>query len=409
MTGHTLPPEALQRFLAGTAGPGERKEITQHLFQGCKVCRTFFRKLVDPDSHALPSIGPSYDQAFEKARQVIRGLGDLEEPRRMLLELTSHPFSRQEMLVRYQRRYWTTSFFELLVRESSKERFSDLGEMQRLARLAVLVAERLGKTLGDPEEASAYRARAWMVLGNALRISGNLNGADQSLLRAKRRIESSSEHLALRAELLSLFSSLRRDQCRLEDALEMGRQEIALRRTLYSPEDVIRSLMTYAVGLSEGGRFTEAIGILREAETTLGATESPWLALMIRHNSICYLVDGGAPDLAYQLFSDLPPNYREIEEPLIRVKTWWLKAKILAALDEPGDALDLLRATQQHFLEQESPLAAASAGLEMAVVLAKLGRKREVRRVAAAALREFGVRGIQRDYLAALILLRQAS
>jgi hypothetical protein len=72
-------------------------------------------------------------------------------------------------------------------------------------------------------------------------------------------------------------------------------------------------------------------------------------------------------------------------------------------------ALDLLRATQQHYLEQDSPLEAASAGLEMAVVLARLGRKQEVRRLAAAALREFGVRGIQHDYLAALILLRQAS
>jgi len=167
--------------------------------------------------------------------------------------------------------------------------------------------------------------------------------------------------------------------------------------------------MRYATALFEGGRANEALDILREAETTMQASESPRLKLIIRHNYIRFHLDDGKPELAHQLFSDLQPRYREIEEPLIQAKTWWLNALILSALGQPSDASDLLNAAHQHFLDQKIPLEAAYIGLDRAVVLAKLGRKQEVRRLAAAALREFGARGIQRDYLAALILLRQAS
>lgn len=410
MAAHSLPPEALRRFLAGTAGPGERKEIGRHLLQGCKVCRAFCRQLLGAQTHSLPSIGPSYDEAFEKAQQVVaQGLEVLEEPRRLLFELASHPFTRQEMLVRYHRRYWTYPFFEFLVRESYAERFSDLRQMQRLARLAVLVAQSLGRSPEGAEEGSASLVRAWLALGNALRVAGNLKGAEESLLRARRGIDSRPESLGLRADLLSHFSSLRCDQRRLDDAMVIGREDIAIRRDCYSPEDVARSLMRYSTALCEGGRPGEALGILREAEMALRATDNPRLNLIIRHNYIRFHLDDGKPELAYQLFSDLQPSYQEIAEPLIQAKTWWLNASILSALGHPEDASDLLNEALQHFLAQESPLEAAYVGLDCAVVLSRLGRKQEVRRLAAAALREFGARGIQRDYLAALILLRQAS
>ncbi len=167
--------------------------------------------------------------------------------------------------------------------------------------------------------------------------------------------------------------------------------------------------MRYSTALCEGGRPGEALGILREAEMALRATDNPRLNLIIRHNYIRFHLDDGKPELAYQLFSDLQPSYQEIAEPLIQAKTWWLNASILSALGHPEDASDLLNEALQHFLAQESPLEAAYVGLDCAVVLSRLGRKQEVRRLAAAALREFGARGIQRDYLAALILLRQAS
>lgn len=203
---------------------------------------------------------------------------------------------------------------------------------------------------------------------------------------------------------------MRCNQRRFDDALALSQEDIDLRRGLYSPEDVAYSLTKHALSLGEGGRPSDAVAFLREAETTAKrAAKCSQLSLIIRHNLIHFELSDGDPELAHQDFMDAESLYRENKDPLLQFKATWLKGLIFDALGQHQNALDHLFDARQHFLEHRNMLDVAWVGLDCATVLTKLGRKQEVRRLAGAAMREFGARGIKRDYLAALILLRQAS
>ena len=413
MTEHSLPPEALRRFLAGTSGPEERREVTRHLLQGCTTCATFFHGVINPRPSSLPAIGPSYDRAFEKAQQIVaHGSGTLAEPQRLFHDLLTHPIPRQEMMVRNNSKYHNIEFCELLINKSYGVRFTDQVDMQRLAWFAVLTAEQLQPKRASTELIVDHRARAWMAFGNSLRASGELNSAENALLKASRyleQIDASTRSLSLRADLLAHFSSLRFNQRSLESSLSFAQQEIALRRDLYAPADVARSLLRHALSLGEGGDTARALESLAEAEKIAQRARDPRLDLMIRHCTIRFNLDEGRLDRALHLYLTAEPHYRRVQDPLIQAKATWLKGQILMAADQLDEALDLLQTTRRFFLERANYLEAAVASLDLGVLLLKIGRKEEVRRLATTAVSAFRARGVGRDYMAAYLLLRKAS
>ncbi len=235
MSDHPISREVLGRFASCTATAAERMEIVRHLLAGCGECQSQLQHCWPGAASATEFSDAAYDQAFERAvERAVAALASLSGPgsEQLLAELDGHPPKRQETLIRNHPRYWTPGFCAALISRSHEARFTSTVVMCQQAHLAVLVAESLSTELIEQEVVEDCRARAWAALGNALRVSGDLNEADKALLTAQTRLLAGSGAGALRAQVLSQIASLRMDQRRFDDSLLVIQQVVQIWRSL---------------------------------------------------------------------------------------------------------------------------------------------------------------------------------
>lgn len=62
---HTVSPELLDRFAAGSATRGERRAVVLHLLEGCSSCSRHLGRYLSVENVQEPQ--GSYDQAFDRA------------------------------------------------------------------------------------------------------------------------------------------------------------------------------------------------------------------------------------------------------------------------------------------------------------------------------------------------------
>ena len=144
-------------------------------------------------------------------------------------------------------------------------------EALELAELGLSIAERMA---GEEGLRSRARGYCWAHVGNARRVGNDFDGADEAFARAWdlwRPATEAGAELFPEWRLLSLEASLRRDQRRLPEALELldraravcGGEPIATARILLQKETVL-DLMGDIEGalavLSEAAPLIEAIG-----------------------------------------------------------------------------------------------------------------------------------------------------
>ena len=417
MSDHSISREVLGRFASCTATAAERMEIVRHLLAGCGECRSELRHCwPGPAGEQAASMGEfsggAYDAAFERAAgRAVAALAALSGPgsQQLLEELDGHPPRRQETLVRNHPRYWTPGFCSALISRSHEARFTSTAVMCQQAHLAVLVAESLSTELLDQETVEDCRARSWAALGNALRVSGDLNEADKALLTAQTRLLAGSGSGALRAQVLSQVASLRMDQRRFDDSLLVIQQVVQLWRSLGDRREVTRALVLQASATGEGGKPRAAVRLLMEAGRLVDADAEPKLALILLHSIVRFHVDGGQSEVALRLYFEARELYEQESDPLIRIKVLWLEGQIMSAERHLEPALKQLSAAREGFLAHGNRYEAAIVSLDLAAVFAKLDRFSEMRALARETLREMEERGVRREAIAALILLQQTA
>ncbi|HJX27350.1 MAG TPA: hypothetical protein VJ885_05520, partial [Thermoanaerobaculia bacterium] len=81
-------------------------------------------------------------------------------------ELLGHPPERQQLILRNNPRYCTWGVLEQLLERSWAQSFESPVEAERLARLALLLADRLDASFYGAESIEDFRARAWGYIGN---------------------------------------------------------------------------------------------------------------------------------------------------------------------------------------------------------------------------------------------------
>lgn len=401
--------EVLDRFACGTADAGERRKVAEHLLRGCRECSQELIVYWPVASPLAGAEGPGYEEALEQA--VERGLaaGSAMLPPatglRLLADLQAHPPRRQETLVRNHGRYLSAELCRLLIERSHEERFSSTSQMRHLARLAAWIGDRL--FAADPA-LEPLRLRAWAAWGNALRVSGDLHGAESAFAQLQPYLADPGNDETLRAHLLSHLASLRFDQRLFPASLQLIEQVVEIWRRRREPLELARALVKQGIATGESGRPKAAVRLLVEAGRLLQGTGQPRLSLIALHSIIRFHADGGRADTALQLLVEARPLY-EKADALIRVKARWLEGQVLSAMGHLETAVPLLSAARAALLEQGNHYEAAMVALDLAAGLAKLGRLPAVQSLAAETLREMKAQGVQREALAALILLRQAA
>lgn len=273
----------------------------------------------------------------------------------------------------------TVEFCELLCDESLKAAAHSAERARRLAKMAVEVAKRVCGPEGWRSRIVGY---AGVHVANAMRVDGNdLPAAGEMFENARKQWEAGAEAdpgLLNAARVMSLEASLRRAQRRVPEALAVLNQALAIDRWSETPS----LLLGKARALFELGDFEASINVLQATVGQIDPKREPRLrcvALDLMLHNLCLL---GRPKEAAEGLAELQTLGLQLGNRLDLVRLTWLEGKIAAGTGRPEEAIALLERARAKFEALNSSYHVALVTIEIAEILAGLGRHGEVRALA---------------------------
>lgn len=407
--------EDLERFLGGELTADASRVLQLHLLL-CPACEERLVAL-------LPAAAPSPSSALQDdGRSMVRRLLDdqraeisrrhrtLREQRSAAAaiwrELEAEDPARRRILVTRDVRFQSWGVFELVLERAFQAVLEDPRRAEELLRLALDLAERLDPGEHGPGAVEAAKARAWIHLGNTLRVRDEFRLADTAFGTAELHLSRSWLDPLDEALFLELKTPLRRAQRRFDEALELIEGAIAIYRELHEPHLLGRAVMIKGVTLQYKGEIEEAADCFR---TSLTLLEEPRALALCQLNLAGCLQDAGRSAEAAALI----PQARRALEPvgtrtdLLRLR--WTEAKVAASLGRHAEAEAAFLEARQAFLDASYAFDAALISLDLAALYLRQGRVKETKSVAAEILPVFRSREVHRDALAAVLVFQRAA
>jgi tetratricopeptide (TPR) repeat protein len=284
--------------------------------------------------------------------------------------------------------------------------------------LAVQVADRISES--DPfEERWVYQLRslAWAALGNALRVQGDLPGAERSFDMADSwwagGVGDTEDALGYEPLILDLKAPLRTAQRRFPEALKIFDEAVTL--FLHGqPEHrdshlAGRALISKAFLLIEMGASEPAIQALKKANGLIDPKREPRLLLCVHHNLVHSLSSAGRHQDAAALLPELRELAALCGSTLDRLRLDWVDARVATGLRDLERARRLLAGVRQAFLADGNAFDAALVALDLAITYLEEGKTAEVRSLADEMVTVFRALDVDREPLAALLLFQEAA
>lgn len=278
-----------------------------------------------------------------------------------------------------------------------------------LAEAAASLTVFLDPDYYTPQLLADLRARTWAYLGNAQRIAGDLAAADASLDDALGFLARGTRSVATRALIADLLGSLRADQRRFLEADET----LQLAATLY--EQAGRMHMVGKVHLLLGnvahraGDTAGAVVHLTQAQQLIEEGENRFLFATCQHNLVDYLTKAGHFEEAELRVPIVRSLWQELGHYRASLRLRWIEGHIQHGLGNTEGAIAIFREVTWSFERNQSPFDVALVQLDLASLLATEGRLTELEELAQQAFESLSSRGVQRDALRAIGLLRDAA
>lgn len=276
-----------------------------------------------------------------------------------------------------------------------------------LAALAVAIAERVP---GPESWRRRLEGYCWAHLGNSRRVAEDFAGANAAFAKAWELWRAGAEPnpgLLPEWRLLDLEASLRRDQRRFTEALDLLERARAAGEP--SKSAVAQILLNKEFVFDQMGDTEGALKALTEAIPLVEASENRRLLFFLRFkqaNNLCGLE-------CYAEAAGPLAEARELAEAqmdeLSLIRVLWLEARLVAGQGRPEEAILGLARVWQDFLDHDLPSDAALAALDLAVLWLKAGRLIKVRELAVTMESVFRAKGINREAFAALRLFLDAA
>ena len=388
--------ETLARWLAGELEHEQvRRELSPHFLASCPTCRQMqeeIDRLLKESGHWNEAVAVLETREAPELLPLL-GEGSHEERMRRAEEIEA---------------LHTWGVCQLLLKKSREEVFSDPARAVETAHLAARVAGHLVEAY-HPGWVLDLEAQALAHLGNARRVLGELQAADDAFLEAEERLRTSTTASpALQAELLSLKSSLRIDQRRLEEAHALTDEALALYRECQDSLGIAKTLLQKSKILNQQGRVQEAIRLIEESASHLDPARDPRLYARARQNLLFTLHLAGRYEEAAQLLPEVQALYQLWAGPVDWLRLRWTEGNIVQGLGRHGEAEALYREVQQEFLTLGKSYDVALISLDLAALLCDQGRSDELKRLSAWLAALFESKEVHREALASLLLFQQA-
>jgi tetratricopeptide (TPR) repeat protein len=303
--------------------------------------------------------------------------------------------------------FWSWALAERLCDESRRKAADNPVEALALAELAIWTA---AMTKSGTE---AWRARlsgyTLAYKANALRVLSDHAKSDSVFTRAWTLWQTSagSEPILPEWRMFSLESSLRRDERRFGEALELLDRARSAARGDFLAEAVI--LLKKEFVLEQIGDLSGALSSLAEATPLAEASGDPHLLFALHFktaNHLCHLE-------RYWEAAERLPQVRELAERLGNeldlVRVLWLSSRVAAGQGKLEEALAGLEQVRSEFSARGIPYEAALSSLDLAVLHLQEGRTGEVKTLAREMAPIFQIRGITREALASVSLFIEAA
>jgi tetratricopeptide (TPR) repeat protein len=298
-----LDENEVERFLGGDLSLEERRKVVRHLLTDCRPCHAklvplsevlFQAEDLREDARGVQSF--SYDAALARVASRARSYQIRYRKERELLEeaLNTAPSDAKEgEEIQWQAfealKGWPR--VEALLRLSFEERYRDPERMLLLACAARLAAEELNPAELGPGLVADFQARAWAELGNAHRVNEQFEWAEAALDHAHGILEDGTGDILLLARLADIEASLRTDQRRLGEAIELLEIVHDLYRRVGDLHLAGRALISQGIISNYDGDPRKAVPLLRDALQLIVPQKDPQLAASAKL-SIAYALVG---------------------------------------------------------------------------------------------------------------------
>ncbi|HEX6901412.1 MAG TPA: hypothetical protein VF789_16925 [Thermoanaerobaculia bacterium] len=326
---------------------------------------------------------------------------DRERAEALWERLKGAPPETREDVVRAAREFQSWALCERVCAESVNEASRDVRRSAALARLAREIAEHVPGPDGWRDRVRGYAAAH---AANALRVAGDLKGADATFTTAKRLWGAGCDPTAVLdpGRLPDLEASLRRGQRRFGEALALLDEALAIGR---SPA---RVLVKKGITLEIMGEFESCIETLLQAVPLVKRQGDRLLMNVLTCNLGLAYCQAGRFTEAAEMAMEVQEGASEGGDEILVFRGIWLQGRVAAGLGHREEALSLLGHARREFDARDMDYDVALAMLEEAALLLDEDRTEEVKVLAEESKKVFASKGVHWEALAALRLFRRA-
>jgi tetratricopeptide (TPR) repeat protein len=297
--------------------------------------------------------------------------------------------------------------FEGLLAKSWSLRYENPGLMVQYATFAVHLSKGFEARRYGRYKVFDLQGRAFGELGNAYRVLDQHNLAADALTQARYLLEelgSGDESLLIR--LCELEAALAADRRWFSYAAALLLKVAAFHQRTGDPHLAGRALIQRALYVGYAGNPEEALRLIPEALVLVDKKREPSLVYAAAHNQLLFLIDCGRFREAQIFRLRYSPILARKEGRMNWARLLGLYGRIEAGLGRPDRAEAMFREVKQEFEELNRPYVASIAALDLAAALLTQQRLQEAHEVVIRASQVFSALRIEREALAAVIVLR---
>lgn len=411
MPRNSISPELSERFLRGRSSRAENADVVRAL-------------LMEPSPAGAGAFAspPPADEAdlaaaFERGLGRVAGEEDRFEAQRaraakvageLERQLAERPLEELADVIRQQDRFHLWALSETLRLRSFDSGLEDPERAASLARLALWAAEQAADDGAVSRLDEDLLGAAWAQLGNALRITSDLQAAENAFTAAHEHLDRGTSDPLDRARLLSFEASLANDRGRYRDGIARCHKAVRLFRRAGDGHGQGRVLILEANLHVNAGDMATAIRCLDLAAARIDPAREPRLALVVLHNLASYLDQQDRHDEAWQRLEQARRHARRLGRRMDLLRLAWLEGRIAFHRGDTAHAEKCWNDTRAAFVELGVAYDAALVSLELAGLLARQSRREELHRLVEEMVPIFRSRSLHREVQTALLLFRDA-